>query len=50
MTIQWLARDGKEEHTLFDVEGVPLHLTRQTQRALKHKCLDATAGQMLVRG
>jgi hypothetical protein len=49
MTLSWMLREGKNNLTVFDVAGVPLHLSLKMQRVLKSKCLDTLAGQMVVR-
>lgn len=50
MTISWILKNGLEEHTLFTLGQVPLHLGKSAQRALKTKCLDIFHGSVVVRG
>lgn len=49
VTMSWMLRDGKNALTVFDINGVPLHLSLKMQKVLKSKCLDTLAGQMVVR-
>ncbi len=49
-TLYWHPRGGAADYELFEVGTVTLHLTRQAQKALKWRCLDAENGQVVVRG
>jgi hypothetical protein len=50
VTLSWVLAKKLPEHERFDVDGVPLHLSRQSQRGLKWRCLDAREGKLVVLG
>lgn len=49
-TLYWHPRHGVENYELFEIGPVTLHLSRQAQKALKWRCLDAAEGSVVVRG
>jgi hypothetical protein len=49
-SLNWILAKKIPEHECFEISGVPLHLTKQAQRGLKWRCLDARDGKLVVLG
>ena len=49
-TLYWRPRRNAADYELFEIGPVTLHLSRQAQKALKWRCLDADGDQLVVIG
>lgn len=47
-SLVWRPRKGLEDHEIFAVGPFSLHLSSQTRKALRERCLDIRAGQIAV--
>ncbi len=50
VALTWMLVKKLPEHERFTIGGVPLHLSKQSQKGLQHRCLDAREGKLMVVG
>jgi len=47
--IEWVPEHRAPEECRFKIGDIPICLSRQSQRGLKHRCIDCRDGQVVIR-